>query len=78
MTEPVFKLRWKLHSDDFASLMLGRVQVAQISRGTSGNWYWHLFFCRPPERESYGDASRDVAIAEAESHARKILSEPLD
>lgn len=68
--------RWIWHDLDFASLMLGRIQIAQISRGAaSGHWYWTLFFCRDGERPSYSAEDKSTAIAVCEAHARKIISD---
>ena len=66
--------RWVWHSDGFASLMLGRVQLAQISLGTSGHWSWTLFFCRPDERSTYSSKDKAVAMATAAAHAEKVLA----
>ena len=67
--------RWVWHADDFASLMLGRIQIAQISHCKgSGYWSWALFFCTPNERSGYSSKDKARAIAEAEAHAAKVLA----
>ncbi len=67
-------VRWVWHTDDFASLMVGRIQLAQISQGAaSRDWYWTLYFCEPGERPSYSSEDQGSAIAVAEAHARKVL-----
>ena len=67
--------RWVWHADDFASLMLGRVQLAQISHGkSSGYWSWALFFCKPDERSGYSSKDKALAMAAAEAHAAKVLA----
>ncbi len=66
---------WVWHADDFASLMLGRIQIAQISYGKgSGYWSWALFFCKPGERAGYSTKDKARAMAEAEAHAQKVLT----
>ena len=66
--------RWVWHHDDFGSLMLGRIQLAQVTRISSyGHWYWTLFFCKEGERISYSNAMRDIAVQTAEDHAKKVL-----
>jgi len=65
---------WVWNSDTFASLMLGRVQLAQISRGAT-TWSWTLFFCRSDERSFYGAKDKAVAMETAEAHARKVLAD---
>jgi hypothetical protein len=53
--------RWKWHDETFASLMLGRVQLAQISRGSSRHWSWTLFFCdRAAKRRNIGATAREL------------------
>ena len=66
--------RWVWHSDTFASLMLGRVQLAQVSHGAS-HWSWTLFFCERGERSKYSSENKAVAVATAEAHARKVLAD---
>jgi hypothetical protein len=66
--------RWKWHDETFASLMLGRVQLAQISRGSSRHWSWTLFFCDRGERPTYSSEDKGEAMAVAEDHARKVLA----
>lgn len=67
--------RWVWHADDFASLMLGRIQIAQISYGKGcGYWSWTLFFCAADERSGYSSKDKASAVAAAEAHATKVLS----
>lgn len=67
--------RWVWHADDFASLMLGRVQIAQISQGAaSRHWFWTLFFCEAGEKPSYSSEDKRTAMLVAEAHARKVLA----
>jgi len=54
--------------------MIGRVELAQISRGTSGHWFWHLGFCRGDERVAYSAPTEAEAREVAEAHARKVLA----
>ena len=68
--------RWVWHDETFASLMMGRIQIAQVSQGTSrsGHWRWTLLFCTHEERSFYASPDKAVAMATAESHAQKVLA----
>lgn len=65
--------RWVWHEPGFASLMIGRVQLAQVSHGAT-TWAWTLFFCEKGERSTYADEDKAVAMQAAEDHARKVLA----
>jgi hypothetical protein len=70
-------IRWVEHEPGFLSLMLGRVELAQISRGTSGHWFWSLRLCQVRqlgERVSSSSPTEAEARAVAEEHARKVLA----
>jgi hypothetical protein len=71
---PKTTLRWVEHDPDFFSLMVGRIALAQISRGTSGHWFWSLNYCRGDERSAYSAPTEAEARAVAEKHARKVLA----
>jgi len=69
-------LRWVWRDDTFASLMLGRIQLAQISKATaSHHWFYTLFVVEPGERASYSAPDRETAMRAAQEHAGKVMSE---
>ena len=74
MSDSQTTVRWVEHEPGFLSLMIGRVELAQISRGTSGHWFWHLGFCRGDERVAYSAPTEAEAREVAEAHARKVLA----
>ena len=68
-------LRWLAHSDDFASLMLGRIEIAQASKArSSGTWFLSLRFCEASQNPNPCAPSREGAEAIAEAHARDVLA----
>lgn len=67
-------LRWVWHDKTFASLMLGRVQLAQVS-GSPNCWSYTLFFTKPGERPSYSAPTCVEAMREALTHAEKVLAD---
>lgn len=77
-TQTTASLRWVQHASDFASLMLGRVELAQITRGNTaagGHWFWTLRFCRTGERPCFSAPTESEARAVAEEHARKVIND---
>lgn len=71
---PVSALRWVEHDPTFASLMLGRIELAQISKGQgSEHWFYTLRFPLAGERACYSTGNEADAKAVAEAHARKVL-----
>lgn len=66
--------RWVWHHDTFASLMIGRVQLAQVS-GSPNCWSYTLFHVRPGERPGYSAPTRDEAMRAAQAHAGKVLTD---
>ncbi len=70
------KTRWVWHTETFASLMLGRIQLAQISYSPGSDyWYWTLFFCKKNEKSSFATKSKSEAMSIAELHARDITND---
>ena len=68
-------LRWITHDNTFASLMLGRMELAQISKGrASDDWFYTLRFCEVGERASFSELTETSAKAVAEAHAAKVLA----
>ena len=67
-------LHWTAHSPGFKSLMLGRIELAQISGGNAtSDWFWTLRFCDEGERSSFSAPTEDEARDIAEAHARRVL-----
>jgi hypothetical protein len=68
-------LRWKWRTPTFARLMLGRIELAQISKGAaSGDWFWTLRFTEAGERPCFSAPTEDEARRICEEHARKVLA----
>jgi hypothetical protein len=69
------EVQWKWHDRNFASLMLGRIELAQIAQGDAGgHWFWTLRFTKPGETASYSSLTEYEAIKVCQEHARKVLS----
>lgn len=70
------EFRWVEHQPGFLSLMLGRIELAQIYRGAEhfGFWYWTLMFSQNDERKSFSAPTEQEARAVAEEHARKVIT----
>jgi hypothetical protein len=69
----VSEFRWIEHDPAHHSLMLGRIDLAQLSQGTSGHWFYHLKFT-DGERQSYSCATKVDAVAVCEAHGRKVIA----
>lgn len=68
-------LRWEWHDPTFASLMLGRIELAQINQGrVTGDWFWTLRFTEGDERPSFSSLGEHEAQQVCEEHARRVLS----
>ncbi len=67
-------LRWVPHDATFSSLMLGRIEIAQVSRGDTGDvWFYTLRFCKSDERMCYSEPTEEAAKAICEAHVEKAL-----
>jgi len=68
-------LRWVEHDPVFSSLMIGRVELAQISKGRATDyWFYTLFFCEKGERHCGSELSMSAAKARCEEHAQKVIA----
>lgn len=77
MSDPLRQttLRWERRSTGFFALVLGRIEIAQISKATaSENWFYTLRFCAAGERASYSVPTEAEAKAIAEHHAARVLA----
>jgi hypothetical protein len=73
--DPVGKLTWKWHNPSFASLLFGRVELAQIHCGVaSRQWFWTLRFTEGDEVPSHSAPILEDAQQVCIDHARKVLS----
>jgi len=70
-------LYWVEYAPTFASLKLGRIELAQITQGIlSGHWFYTLRFNVKDEKQSFSTPTRAEAEAIAMEHARKIIKHP--
>lgn len=67
-------LRWLDHDPTFSSLMIGRIELAQISKSiTTDDWFYTLRFCVTGEKSSYSSISKSAAKSISEAHAERVL-----
>ena len=67
--------RWERRSPDLQTLRLGRIELAQLSRARSGEWFVTLWFTRDYDGPSVSCATESTARALAEAHARRVLGD---
>lgn len=67
-------LRWVDYGDCWR-LMLGRIELVQMSRHSGGDWYGGLLFCQADEERVFS-RSTEAAVREiGEWHARRVLGD---
>jgi len=68
-------VKWVKHEEGFSSLMLGRIELAQISRSrNSDNCLCILSFTRDQEQKLFHVPSEADAKRVCEKHANKVIN----
>ena len=69
-------LRWVWHTKDFASLRVGRIELAQISKAASSEiWFYTLRFGVQDERRIWSEPTQIAAMHTAEKHAERVITD---
>ena len=67
-------LEWRWHTTTFASLMVGRVELAQISNSsTTNDWFYTLRFTKNGERSAGSKENKAAAMTLCIDYATNIL-----
>ena len=66
-------LEWRWHTEKCAALMLGRVELAQICKGYSNEWFYTLRFIENNERAAGSRKTSVAAMAVCVDHAMKVI-----
>ena len=72
--QKIGSLRWITHDKHFHSLMLGRIEIAQINKArTTDDWFYYLRFTQGSEQASFSEPNEENAKAVCVAHAAKVL-----
>ena len=65
---------WVSHDVTFASLMLGWIELAQITQGqATSDWFWTLRFCRDGEKITESDSLAKTEPNVHHYHSRTVI-----
>lgn len=68
-------MHWVAHGGSFSSLMLGRIELAQVSKARASEyWFYTLKFTQGEERDAYSELTETAAKAVCVTHALKVLA----